>query len=102
MDSITPVSVTAAIFVALFFMDLFDHNYKTLPIHALTGFFCVLVVSMLYQYKFYGTAWLLVASPFLFIIGSIMIRDHRIQVSQSQTLQPVPYKNIYDLAPYYL
>ena len=102
MDSISPVSVTAALFVALFFMDLFHHNYKTLPIHAVTGFFCVLVVSMLYQQKLYGTAWLLIASPFLFLLGSIMIRDYRIQVSGSQTLRPVPYKNVYDLAPYYL
>lgn len=102
MDSISPVTVTTAIFVALFFMDLFDYNYKTLPIHAVTGFFCILVVSMLYQQKLYATAWLLVASPFLFLIGSTMIRDYRIQVSESKTLKPEPAKNMYHFAPYYL
>jgi len=102
MDSLNPVTVTTAIFLAIFFIDLFNYRYKTLPIHALTGFFCIMLVSMLYQLKLYGTAWLLVLSPFLFIIGSTIIRDHRIFLSDSKTLQPTPIPNKFAPAPYFL
>jgi uncharacterized membrane protein YjjB (DUF3815 family) len=102
MKVFTPVFFTTALFIAVFFMDLFNHNYKTLPIHALTGFFCILVVSSLVQLGFHGTAWLLVASPFLFIIGSILIRDHRRYLSGLTTLHPGVPKHTYDPAPYYL
>ena len=97
-----PVMFTAAVFLAVFFMDLFNHNYKNLPVHALTGFFCIMIVSMLVQLRFYGTAWLLVLSPFLFIIGSIIIRDHRIYLSDLNTLRPNVPKTMFDPAPYYL
>jgi hypothetical protein len=102
MDSFNPVTVTTAIFLAIFFMDLFNHRYKTLPVHALVGFFCIMLVSMLYQLKLYGTAWLLVLTPFLFIIGSIMIRDHRIFLSDSTTLQPNSAPNKHCAAPYFI
>lgn len=102
MDAFTPVTVTTAIFLAVFFTDLSNHNYKYLPVHALAGFFCILLVATLYQEGFYGTAWLFVASPFLFIIGSLMIREHRIQISESKTLKPAPAPNKYACAPYFL
>jgi hypothetical protein len=97
-----PVMFTTAVFLAVFFTDLFTHNYKNLPIHALIGFFCIMIVSMLVQLRFYGTAWVLVLSPFLFIIGSILIRDHRIYLSDSNTLRPNSPKTVFDPAPYYL
>jgi hypothetical protein len=100
MNSFNPVVCTTAIFLAIFFMDLSQRNYKNLPIHALTGFFCVLLVSTLVQLRFYGTAWLLVASPFLIIIGSIMIRDHLRE--SPDTLQPTVTRTRFDPAPYYL
>jgi len=102
MDAFNPVSVTTAIFIALFFMDLFNHKYKNLPVHAVTGFFCIMVVSALYQARLYGTAWLLVLSPFLFIMGSIMIRDHRRYLSDLNTLHPNQSPNKYSSAPYFL
>lgn len=86
MDAFNPVSVTAAIFLAIFFIDLFKYNYKNLPVHALVGFACVLLVSVLYQNGFYVTSWVLVASPFLILLGSILIRDHRIYLSDMKTL----------------
>jgi hypothetical protein len=102
MATFTPQIVTAAIFVAVFFIDLFHYNYKYLPVHALIGVFCIMLVSALYQQGFYGTAWLLVASPFLIIIGSIMIRDHRISLSESTTLQPTEPEDTRASAPYFL
>ena len=99
-----PVTVTAAIFFAIFLTELFNHNYKGLPVLTIAGFFCVLLVAMVQQMGLYGTAWLLVASPFLFLIGSIMIRDRRIEISESKTLKPAPApaENKFACAPYFL
>jgi uncharacterized membrane protein YjjP (DUF1212 family) len=99
-----PVTVTTAIFFAIFLTDLFNGNYKALPVLAVAGFFCVLLVAMVQQMGLYGTAWLLVASPFLFLLGSIMIRDRRIQISESKTLKPAPApaQNKYACAPYFM
>ena len=102
MDSFNPVVFTTALFVAVFFMDLFKRNYKILPVHALTGFFCILVISTLVQLRFYGTAWLLIALPFIFIIGSIVIRDYRVYLSKLTTIQPVRTQTRFDPAPYFL
>jgi len=101
MDVFNPVIVTAAIFLALFFTDLFKHNYKNLPVHALVGFACVLLVSVLYQNGFYVTSWVLVASPFLILLGSILIRDHRIYISDMKTLQPNEGSNDF-YSPYFI
>ena len=102
MDIFSPTTVTTAAFLALFFIDLYNYNYKYLPVHAVAGFFCVLVVAALCQEGYYGTAWLLVVSPFLFVIGSLMVRDHRVEVSESKTLHPTPKVNTYAPAPYFL
>jgi len=101
MDVFNPVSLTAAIFLAIFFTDLFKHNYKNLPVNALVGFACVLLVSVLYQNGFYVTSWLLVASPFLILLGSILIRDYRIYLSDMKTLQPMEGSNLF-CSPYFI
>jgi len=101
MDVFNPVSLTAAIFLAIFFTDLFKHNYKNLPVHALVGFACVLLVSVLYQNGFYVTSWLLVASPFLILLGSILTRDHRIYLSDMKTLDPNQGSNDF-YSPYFI
>lgn len=97
-----PVTLTTAIFIAILFMDLFAYNYKHLPTHALFGLFCIMVVSALVQSKMYGTAWLFVASPFLLIIGSSMIRDYRRRVSYEKTYHPEDPVQKFNPAPYYL
>lgn len=97
-----PVTLTTAIFIAILFMDLFAYNYEDLPIHALIGLFCIMVVSALVQSNMHGTAWLFVASPFLIIIGSSMIRDHRRNVSYEKTYHPEDPVQKFNPAPYYL
>ena len=97
-----PVTLTTACFIAILFMDLFAHKYKNLPVHALTGFFCIMVVSALVQSKMYGTAWLFVASPFLLIIGSTMIRDYRRRISYEKTYHPEDPVQVFNPAPYYV
>jgi hypothetical protein len=101
MDVLNPVSITAAIFLAIFFTDLFKHNYKNLPVNALVGFACVLLVSVLYQNGFYITSWVLIASPFLILLGSILIRDHRIYLSNMKTLHPNEGSNLF-YSPYFI
>lgn len=101
MDVLNPVSITAAIFLAIFFTDLFKHNYKNLPVNALIGFACVLLVSVLYQNGFYITSWVLIASPFLILLGSILIRDHRIYLSNMKTLYPNEGSNLF-CSPYFI
>jgi hypothetical protein len=102
MDTFSPAIFTAAIFVSLFFIDLFNYNYKNLPVHAITGIVCIMIVSALSQNGFHGTAWLLVASPFLFIIGSILIRDYRISLSEQTTLHPNKEPKPDPLTPYFM
>jgi D-alanyl-lipoteichoic acid acyltransferase DltB (MBOAT superfamily) len=97
-----PVTLTTAIFIAILFMDLFTYNYKNLPIHALFGLFCIMVVSALVQSNMHGTAWLLVASPFLIIIGSSMIRDYRRRIDYEKTYHPEDPIQKFNPTPYYL
>lgn len=102
MDTLSPTIVTAALFVSLFFIDLFNYNYKYLPIRAVAGIFCIMIISALSQNGFYGTAWLLVASPFLFIIGSIIVRDHINFLAESKNLQPPSPPRPPPLIPYFM
>ena len=100
---IHPVVFASAFFIGYLLIDLFRYNYEELPGHALIGFFLILIISVLCQNNMYGFAWLLLASPIIFIIASIMIRDHRRAVSASKTLPPgVEPKKQFDPAPYYL
>lgn len=100
---VNPVVVATAAFVAIFFTDLFRHNYKPLVANALFGFFCILVVSVLCKSNMYGIAWLLVFSPLIVIVGSIAIKNYREAVTAAKTLPPVvPPKNVYEPAPYFL
>ena len=64
----TPTISTAAIFIALIFLDLFRHDYDLLPGHSLFGFFCVLVMAALCQYGYKFLAWTLLLLPFLILI----------------------------------
>lgn len=100
---INPVVVATAFFTAYLLMDLFTNNYKYLPQRALVALVCILAISVLCKNNMYGFAWLVLATPALFIIGSIMIRDYNNAVSASKTLQPTAApKERYNPAPYYL
>jgi len=102
-DTPTPVIVAAAAFVAIFFTDLFRHNYKALPAHGLFGFFAVLLVSVLCSSNMYGMAWLVVFTPLLILLCSMYIKNYKASVTASKTLPPVaPPKHAYEPAPYFL
>ena len=100
---VNPVVVATAFFIGYLCIDLFRHNYKGLPEHALSAVFWILILSVLCKNNLYAFAWLLVSLPFLIILGAILIREYRRQVSASNTLSPrAAPKHHYDPAPYYL
>jgi cell division protein FtsW (lipid II flippase) len=89
-----PVTVSAAIFVSLIFLDVFRHEYKRIPVHALFGFFVVLLMSTLCTTHHYFLAWFVLFLPFLILILGLVIRKSRMQekklypVAPLQTMQP--------------
>lgn len=100
---VNPVVVATAFFTAIFFTDLSNNNYKNLPAHALLGFFCILLISVLCKSGMYGFAWLFCALPLLFITGSLIIRDYKIQIADSKTIHYAPpLEHKFHPAPYFL
>jgi len=100
---VNPVVVTTAFFTAILFTDLFENKYKNLSAHALFGFFCILLVSLLCKSNMYAFAWLVCAIPLLLITGSLIIRDFRAQATDSKTIHyPTPIEQKYSPAPYFL
>jgi cell division protein FtsW (lipid II flippase) len=89
-----PVTVSAAIFVSLIFLDLFRQEYERVPIYAIFGFFVVLLMSTLCTAHHYFLAWFLLSLPFLILILGLVIRKSRMQekkmypMSPLQTMQP--------------
>lgn len=64
----TPAIATAAIFVALLFLDLFRREFHLLPAHSLFGFVSVLLMSVLCQNNANFVAWGLLAFPFVILV----------------------------------
>lgn len=69
----TPVIVTAALFIALIILDLLRHDYQLLPGHSFFGIFCVLAMGILTQNGYEYTAWGLFMIPFVILsIGWVL------------------------------
>jgi len=65
---------TAALFTAIVLIDLAKGKYRSVPFHALGGFFCTLGLSFICQTLGDMAAWILLSIPFLFILlGLFMI-----------------------------
>ena len=64
----TPIIATAAVFVALIFLDLLRREFELLPGHGLFGIICVFLMTMLCQRGFNMVAWGLLLIPFVFLI----------------------------------
>jgi hypothetical protein len=75
MDSICPPAiVTAACFVAVVLLDLYIHDWRRAPGHALFGVFAVLLMIFICQRASQGVAWILLAAPFVFLLLGWMVR----------------------------
>ena len=97
-----PVTISAAIFVALIFLDLFRHEYNLIPIHAIMGFFTIILLSFLCETNRVLIAWILLFIPFIIIILGIMVRKSSLQIingsppvihihEKPQNFKPAPY-----------
>ena len=65
---------TAALFTAIVLIDLAKGKYRSVPFHALGGFFCTLGISFICQALGDMAAWILLSIPFIFILlGLFMI-----------------------------
>lgn len=69
MDALCPpVITTAALFVALIFLDLLRREFELLPGHGFMGIISVLLMSILCQHNLSIVAWGLLVFPFLILI----------------------------------
>jgi hypothetical protein len=90
----TPAVVTAALFTALIFLDLFRREYHLLPGHGIFGIIATLLMAILCQNNVALAAWGLLAVPFVFLLIGWMIwavKDQ--QPSVPYRVMPAPAKN---------
>jgi hypothetical protein len=65
---------TAALFTAIVIIDLAKGKYRSVPFHALGGFFCTLGLSFICQTLGDTAGWIILSIPFIFILlGLFMI-----------------------------
>ncbi len=68
MKPCTPALLTAAIFTALFVLDLIKKNYSDIGFHVAGGLFAVLGLYTACEVGSEGLAWVLLGIPFLFLL----------------------------------
>ena len=101
-----PIMVSAALFVSLVFLDLFRHEYKLIPVHAIIGFFAVVLMTVLCERGSYLMAWTILVSPFLILFAGFTMREYKLlhtppyPVAPINIQQPKPPKH--QPAPYYM
>ena len=102
----TPIVLTAALFVSLLFLDLFRHEYKLIPVHALLGFFSVLLMTVLCDRGYYFVAWAVLIVPFLILFAGFTMREHRLLNATNYPTTPInlqqPKRQPAPPAPYYM
>ena len=81
-----PSIVAAALFVSLIFLDLFRQEYKLVPVHAIMGFFAVILMGVLCEKQQYILAWTILLIPFVILTLGIILRQRD---SESETPYPV-------------
>ena len=75
MDSLcTPAVATAALFVAVLFLDLFRRDFSYLPAHAVFGVLSVTLMSILCKAGYANASWALLAAPFVLLLLGWMIQ----------------------------
>lgn len=87
-----PVIISAAIFVSIVFLDLFRHEYKIIPVHAILGVFTVVLMSFLCETNRFLIAWVLLFIPFIIIGLGIMIRSRNMLTIPSYPDTPIEAK----------
>lgn len=95
--------ISAAIFVSLIFLDLFRQEYKLIPVHALIGFFSVVLMAALCERNSYFLAWSLLLLPFLFMTMGFILRERKLAHSPQYPTTPLQnQKPKTKESPYYM
>ena len=76
MDICPPAIVTSACFIAVILIDLYTHDWRRAPGHALFGVFAVLLMIFICQRASQSVAWILLAAPFLLVFLGWIIRAY--------------------------
>lgn len=76
MDICPPAIATAACFVAVILLDLYTHDWRRAPGHALFGVFAVLLMIFICQRGSSTLAWILLGAPFLLVLLAWIIRAY--------------------------
>ena len=63
-----PAIATTACFVALILLDLYNHDWRRIPGHALFGVFAVLLILFICEKASHIVAWILLGSPFILVL----------------------------------
>ena len=74
MDICPPAIVTSACFIAIILIDLYTHEWRRAPGHALFGVFAVLLMIFICQRGSQTMAWILLASPFVLVLFAWIVR----------------------------
>jgi hypothetical protein len=90
MDICPPAIATAACFVAVIFLDLYAHDWRRAPGHALLGVFAVLLMIFICQRGSQTLAWMLLGAPFLLIFLAWIIRAYSEMTKYDTTSQQMP------------
>lgn len=88
----TPTIVTAAMFVALLFLDLFRMETRYMLGHLVLGVFSVLAVSVLCQNNAEFAAWVLLLIPFgVLLFGWIFMQGDELKRKRAAAaVRPAP------------
>ena len=68
-----PAVVTAAIFTAVIVLDLTKKQYKLLPYHFLSGFFCTAALTFLCNVAGDFVGWCILLIPFIVLIAGFIV-----------------------------
>lgn len=74
MDICPPAIATAACFVAVILMDLYNRNWGAAPGHGLLGVFAVLLMIFICQKGAEWLAWTLLGAPFVLVFLGYLFR----------------------------
>ena len=76
-----PTLITSALFVSIIFLDLLRFEYKQIPIHAIFGFFSVLLMATLSELNSQYIAWILLLIPFIILGVGIYLYQSKLRHS---------------------
>lgn len=82
------VIITAALFSALFLLDLLRHDYQLLPGHGFFGILCIFAMSILEQNNYAYVGWGLILLPLIILL----IGWGMMLVGYDPRLKPYPAK----------